>query len=159
MFRSLILVAAVLPVAALAAGGGSSSAPKPSETTTQCNDGQVWDTGSQSCVDVKSNLLDDDALYEAVREFAYIGQLANAQATLAAMPDQSDDRVLTYWGFTHRKLDSVEIGMTYCSESDTSYLFPRISSSVSSARRSRVRISLALLVHLKGFGFSLWSAG
>ncbi len=47
---------------------------------------------------------------------------------------------------------------SYCSESDTSYLFPRISSSASRARRSRARMSSALLVHLNGLGFSLFWA-
>ncbi len=35
------------------------------------------------------------------------------------------------------------------------YLGPRISSSLSSARRSRVRMSSAVLVQVKGFGFVL----
>lgn len=43
-----------------------------------------------------------------------------------------------------------------CSESDTCYLFPRISSSAFNARRSRVMMSSAVFVHLKGFGFSFW---
>jgi len=113
MFRSLILIAAVLPVAAFAAGGSSSSVPKPTKTTKECSDGQVWDSGSQSCVDVKGNLLDDDTLYGAVREFAYAGQMGHAQTALAAMSDQNADRVLTYWGFTHRKQGNVALGMRY----------------------------------------------
>jgi len=36
--------------------------------------------------------------------------------------------------------------------------FHRVSSSLFSARRSRVRISSAVLVHLKGFGFALCRA-
>ena len=46
----------------------------------------------------------------------------------------------------------------FASESDASYLFPLISSRASSARRSRVRMSCAVLVHLKGLGFSLCCA-
>ena len=44
---------------------------------------------------------------------------------------------------------------SYCSESDICYLFPRISSRASSARRSRVRMSPADLVQTKGFGRAL----
>ena len=56
-------------------------------------------------------LLDDETLYGAVREFAYAGQYGHAQMALAAMSDQTDDRVLTYWGFTHRKMGDVAKGM------------------------------------------------
>ena len=48
-----------------------------------------------------------------------------------------------------------KLALSYCSESDTSYLFPLILSKASRARRSLARISSALLDHLKGFGFSL----
>jgi hypothetical protein len=42
-----------------------------------------------------------------------------------------------------------------CSESDTCYQFPLISSSASSARRSLVMMSSALLLQTKGFGLAL----
>jgi Tfp pilus assembly protein PilF len=29
------------------------------------------------------------------------------------MSDQQEDRVLTYWGFTHRKLGKMDLGMTF----------------------------------------------
>lgn len=111
MFRSLTLTLALCPALALAAGGDS--APKPSETTQTCTGGQVWDTTTQACVDVKSDLLNDDTLYGAVREFAYAGQYDHAQSALKAMSDQSEDRVLTYWGFTTRKKGDVPAGMAF----------------------------------------------
>lgn len=113
MFRITLAIALTVPALAFAAGGGSSSAPKPSETTKSCTGGKVWDKGSKSCVQASNDLLDDDTLYGAVREFAYAGQYDNAQAALAAMSDQSDDRVLTYWGFTHRKKGDTATAMQY----------------------------------------------
>lgn len=111
MLRTLTVIATLIPAAVFAAGGDS--APKPSETTQDCTGGQVWDASTKSCVDVKSDLLDDDTLYGAVREFAYAGQYDHAQAALAQMSDQTDDRVLTYLGFTTRKMGDVPAGMAY----------------------------------------------
>ncbi len=113
MFRKVIAIALFTPALAFAAGGGSSSAPKPSETTKSCTSGKVWDKKSKACVQASNELLDDDTLYGAVREFAYAGQYDHAQAALAAMSDQEDDRVLTYWGFTHRKMGNVDKGMAF----------------------------------------------
>jgi len=48
-----------------------------------------------------------------VRELAYAGRYLDAQGVLRAMPDQTDDRVLTYWGFTHRKLGNLELANAF----------------------------------------------
>lgn len=113
MFRITLVLALVFPALSFAAGGGGSSAPKPSETTKKCKSGKIWDKGSRSCVQASNSVLDDDTLYGAVREFAYAGQFDHAQSALAAMSDQNDDRVLTYWGFTHRKMGDVATGMAF----------------------------------------------
>ncbi|WP_120501377.1 M48 family metallopeptidase [Roseovarius sp. EL26] len=112
MLRPLLAAAIIAPSLALA-GGGSSTAPKPSETTQTCTGGKVWDKKSKSCVDPQHSALTDDQLYQAVREFAYHDQLDHAQTALSAMSDQDEDRVLTYWGFTYRKLGEVDRGMVY----------------------------------------------
>ncbi len=114
MFRALALTLSLCPALAFAAGGDT--APKPSETTQDCTVGQVWDASTQACVDVKSDLLNDDTLFGAVREFAWAGQYDHAQAALSEMSDQSEDRVLTYWGFTTRKLGNVPAGMAFYRE-------------------------------------------
>ncbi|MDX2482780.1 MAG: hypothetical protein QNK42_03890 [Pseudodonghicola sp.] len=95
-----------LPGLALAAGmgGSDSTPPKPTETTGTCEGVQVWDPETETCVDPKEGALDADTLYRAVRELAYAGRYTDAQGVLRAMPDQGADRVLTYWGFTHRKM-------------------------------------------------------
>lgn len=100
-----------LPAFAFAAGGDDE--PTPTETTTTCSDGKVYDDKTKACTDPQQSQLDDDTLYRAAREFAYAGQLDNAQRALAAMSDQTADRVLTYWGFTHRKKGDVALGFTF----------------------------------------------
>ncbi|MFC3615918.1 tetratricopeptide repeat protein [Lutimaribacter marinistellae] len=124
--RPLIAAAlfASLPVALFAAGGNmtTTTPPKPTETTTDCFSERqwdpekkawvryskkvngVWDPKIQRCVRPdKASSLDLDTLRDAVRELAYAGRLEDAQTVLSQMP-QDDDLVLTYWGFTHRKL-------------------------------------------------------
>ncbi len=113
MSRAFFLAALLAPGIALAAGTGSDFKPKSTKTTKTCTDGKVWDKQTKSCKDAQHSALDDDELYGAVREFAYAGQLVQAQTALAAMTDQNDDRVLTYWGFTHRKLGNIETGMQF----------------------------------------------
>ncbi|MEQ9259069.1 MAG: tetratricopeptide repeat protein [Roseovarius sp.] len=113
MFRAVLLAALVAPGLAFAKGDDNTKPPSTTKTTTECRNGAVWDSQTGRCVAPKSGALDDDTLYGAVREFAYAGQMKHAQAALAAMSDQSEDRVLTYWGFTTRKLGDMERGMEF----------------------------------------------
>ena len=107
----IIALCVVFPVAALAVD--TDEPPEPTPTTQVCTDGRVWDHDEGACVDVKEGRLDDDALYEAAREFAYAGLYDDALAALAAMEDRRSDRVLTYMGFTMRKSGQAERGMAY----------------------------------------------
>lgn len=113
----VILATAALPGLAIAAGGGgtdTTTAPPPkTQTTTTCKGVQVWDPSQQKCVNPRGSALDPDTLYGAVRELAYAGRLQDAQSVLALMPDQDADRVLTYWGFTHRKLGDADLARAY----------------------------------------------
>lgn len=116
--RKLVPVLAALflgPALALAAGGNNmpASPPKPSETTRKCKGAKVWDKTRKKCVKPQKSSLNEDELYQAVRELAYAGRYADAQAVLEAMPDQNDDRVLTYWGFTWRKMGRGELARAY----------------------------------------------
>ena len=110
-----LALAFALPATAHAAGTGSDSTTPPSttKTTQSCEGVQVWDEKTKTCVDPKDSALDADTLYDAVRELAYAGRIPDAQGVLAAMPNQQDDRVLTYWGFTHRKLGHRELASQY----------------------------------------------
>lgn len=95
-----------------AAGGGSSSPPKTTNTTKKCLFGRVYDKEAKRCVKPNKTNFTDDELYDAVRELAYDGQYENAQDILRVM-DQDDDRVLTYWGFTHRKMGELELANVF----------------------------------------------
>lgn len=112
MFRAILITAFLAPGLAFAKGGDDKP-PKPTQTTKNCQAGKIWDKRSSRCVRVKSEVFDDDTLYQAVRELAYAGRLQDAQTVLSAMSDQGEDRVLTYWGFTHRKMGDVATGMTF----------------------------------------------
>lgn len=109
----LLALALTMPTAALAAGSDSDDAPKPTNTTKECKDGKVWDDEKQECLDAESNLINDDVRYKAVRELAYAARYDDALKVLASMSDQSESRVLTYYGFINRRSGDVELGMKY----------------------------------------------
>ncbi|MFK7752410.1 MAG: tetratricopeptide repeat protein [Sedimentitalea sp.] len=112
--RSFVLMTALLlPVSAFAAGSSDHNPPKSTKTTTVCKGGEIWDAKTKLCVDAKENRLHDDTRYGAVRELAYSGRYDDALYVLAAMGDQSESRVLTYYGFTHRKAGRSDLGMQY----------------------------------------------
>lgn len=114
MIKTLLLAIALsIPSAAFAAGSSNDSPPEKTKTSMKCKDGKVWDKETKKCLDAKSDLLSDDIRYSAVRELAYAGRYAQVQTVLAAMSDQADTRVLTYYGFTNRKSGNVELGMSY----------------------------------------------
>jgi tetratricopeptide (TPR) repeat protein len=126
LLASLILA----PALAFAAGegdeGNESEPPARTKTTQDCFSERqwdpdikryvrysakvngVWDPQAQKCIrpDKASSVLDPDTVYGAVRELAYAGRHEDAQTLLSGM-DQNADRVMTYWGFTHRKLGNV----------------------------------------------------
>lgn len=109
----LAAAALCLPAMAFAAGSDSSSTPATTKTSTDCRAGQVYDAKTRSCLDSKSDLINDDTRYDAVRELAYDGQYDRALKVLAAMSDQSESRVLTYYGFIARKQGDVAGGFAY----------------------------------------------
>jgi Flp pilus assembly protein TadD len=102
---------ALLPFAALAAGSDDTEPPKATQTSTECEQGQVWDEQTKSCVDAKSELLDDDIRFRAVRELAWAGRPEDALIVLSAMTEGKTDRVLTYTGFASRKAGRLEEGL------------------------------------------------
>ncbi|MEX0282321.1 MAG: tetratricopeptide repeat protein [Arenibacterium sp.] len=111
--RVLLALAVCVPGVAFAAGGGNDTKPSTTNTTSKCKGTQVWDVKTQSCMDSKESQLESDTLYSAVRELAYAGRYTDAQGVLSVMADQNDDRVLTYWGFTHRKLGNAELAQAF----------------------------------------------
>lgn len=137
MLRTLSLTAALalplaLPSTGFAAGSEDEAKPQETETTQDCFDEKqwdpeikkyvrfsakvngVWDASIKKCVRPdKTSHLDSDTLYDAVRELAYAGRYGEAIQVLDNMPDQASDQVLTYRGFTARKLGDVALANVY----------------------------------------------
>ncbi|MGA0539295.1 tetratricopeptide repeat protein [Neotabrizicola sp. VNH66] len=105
------LFAAVLPFAAFAVGSDDTQPPAPTETTTKCDKGLIWDEKTKACVAPQESRLDDDTRFGAVRELAYAGRYDEAMTVLSAMTEGDSDRVLTYRGFILRKSGHVEDGI------------------------------------------------
>ncbi|MGR3615220.1 MAG: tetratricopeptide repeat protein [Paracoccaceae bacterium] len=112
--RTLVLAAALcIPFGAFAAGDSGNNPPKPTNTTKSCWGKRVWDADKQKCVRPDKSSLNTQELYDAARELAYAGRPGDAQSVLEVMPNQNDDRVLTYWGFTHRKMGNLDLANDY----------------------------------------------
>lgn len=109
----ITLAAALLSLPGLAFAAGDETPPKPTKTSKDCKGVRVWDEAKQRCVRPKNSSLDEQGLYEAVRELAYAGRYHDAQGVLATMSNQKDDRVLTYYGFTNRKLGNLDASMMF----------------------------------------------
>lgn len=109
----MILAAALAlaPQLALAAGSDDTEPPKPTETTTECAKGEVWDDKTATCIKAESSSLSDDQRYGAVRELAYSDRPEEALAILALMTEGETPRVLTYQGFLLRQTGRVEEGI------------------------------------------------
>ncbi len=110
---ALLLMLPGLAFAAGSGGGSDTSPPKPTQTTKSCKGVQVWDAATGKCVNPRGSSLDSDTLMGAVRELAYAGRIEDAQGVLREMPDQNADLVLTYWGFTNRKLGQTELANAF----------------------------------------------
>lgn len=110
MKNTLLALAATASLAfagsAFAAGGDGDA------TATQCKEGKVYDEASKSCIDQKSE-LNDTQIYQVARQFAYAGKYDDALAMLKRAKNQDDPRILTYYGYTNRKLGNVDIAMDY----------------------------------------------
>lgn len=109
--HSALLLSTFLPFAAFAAGSDDTEPPQPTETTTVCEKGFVWDEKTETCVEPVKESLNDDQRFRAVRELAYAGRPDEALVVLAAMTEGDSDRVLTYRGFALRKSGDIEGGI------------------------------------------------
>jgi tetratricopeptide (TPR) repeat protein len=113
--RSILALAvaglcAVTAAPALAASGGGGGNMPPEQV---CNKGWVWSKALQRCVRANSGSLDDKELFEQGRALALAGHYGNALAVLAVVSNQNDAMVLTYIGYSHRKMGDVDVGIGY----------------------------------------------
>lgn len=104
---------ALMPHTALAAGSSMTTPPKPTDSTEKCEGALVWDEKTETCIEAEQSSLSGEDLLQTARALAYMGRFDDAQTLLAAHPDQTDSGVLTYWGFTNRKLGRSEIAQAY----------------------------------------------
>jgi Tfp pilus assembly protein PilF len=111
--RLTTLTLALFPMAAFAAGEESATPPTPSETTTVCEEGLIWDLATESCMDPADSTNDDSARMNDVRELAYGGYHQAALDVLDTLQNPANTMALTYYGFAHRKAGRVDLGMSY----------------------------------------------
>lgn len=104
---------AILPAAAFSAGSEDPVPPKPTETTTVCVDGLVWDLATKSCMSPADSTNDDNARLNVVRELAYAGYYQAALDVLDTLDNPAAPLALTYYGFAHRKAGRIGLGMAY----------------------------------------------
>lgn len=99
---ALFLAILSLPTQSQAVGfSDETEPPEPSETTTECAVGTIWDDETEACVAPEDATQDQAGLYRDARELAWAGRLDDATRVLNAMHES--DRVLTYKGFVARK--------------------------------------------------------
>lgn len=99
--------------AAFAVGSDDDAPPTPTQTTTDCKKGQIYDETKQTCVDADEQSFNDDTRYDAVRELAYAGAYERAMSVIAVADNPQDPRFLNYRGFIARKTGNTDAAMTY----------------------------------------------
>jgi len=79
----LILAAAiaVVPQFAFAVGSEDSAPPTPTETTTDCAKGEIWDEKTGACIKAEDSSLNDDQRFGEARDLAYAGPPDGTVAT------------------------------------------------------------------------------
>ena len=98
---------------AFAVGSNDSSPPVKTETTTTCEDGQIFDDKTKACVDADKQSFNDDDRYRAVRELAYAGEYQRALRVISMADNPKSSRFLTYRGFIHRQNGKMDQAMAF----------------------------------------------
>ena len=111
--RLTALALVFCPLPAFAVGGFDITPPTPSETTTVCEEGFVWDLATESCVLPEDSTNDDSARLNDVRELAYAGRYQTTLRVLESLENPETSLALTYYGFVYRKSGQVALGRSY----------------------------------------------
>ena len=77
-----------------------------------CPDGKVMDADKKECVEATPG-TEKKTLWQNGRDFANAGQYERAIRTLELAEMSNDARVLSYLGFSHRKLGHLMVAMGY----------------------------------------------
>jgi len=114
--KRTILAAALIATAfvpAFAMSGGDSNGGGSSTPPVVCKKGWVWSKQVQRCVPANSGSLDDKERLDQGRALALAGYYDNALAVLDTVTDKNNAEVLTYIGYSHRKMGDVDVGIGF----------------------------------------------
>ncbi len=78
----------------------------------RCPSGTAWSKQQKKCMEQKSGLLSDEDLARAGRQLALDGDFHNAIKVLEMASNENDPAVLTYLGYSHRKLGNIDLGIS-----------------------------------------------
>jgi tetratricopeptide (TPR) repeat protein len=78
----------------------------------KCPGGTAWSQQQRKCVAQKSGLLSDEDLARAGRQLALDGHYHDAIKILELASNKNDPAVLTYLGYSHRKLGDIDLGIS-----------------------------------------------
>jgi tetratricopeptide (TPR) repeat protein len=79
----------------------------------KCPSGTAWSKQEKKCVAIKKGSLSDDDLARAGRQLALDGDYHSAIKVLELASNENDPAVLTYLGYSHRKLGDVDLGISF----------------------------------------------
>ena len=78
----------------------------------KCPSGTAWSKQQRKCVSQQSGLLSDEDLARAGRQLALDGYYRDAIKVLEMASNENDPAVLTYLGYSHRKLGNIDLGIS-----------------------------------------------
>jgi tetratricopeptide (TPR) repeat protein len=125
---TLMACTALLANPAFAVGSEDETPPTPTDTTLACEDGQILDEKTETCVDAEQQSFNDDDRYRAVRELAYAGAYDRALKVIKAADNPTDARFLNYRGFILRQTGDMGGAMAFYTaalRSDPDYILAR----------------------------------
>jgi tetratricopeptide (TPR) repeat protein len=78
----------------------------------KCPSGKAWSEQKKKCETLKSGALSDEDLARAGRQLARDGHYQEAIRVLETVKNDDDPVVLTYLGYSHRKLGEIDLGIS-----------------------------------------------
>lgn len=128
--RAALAVAALAVLTAFATPGARAAGSEPSSSAPncpggqfysercgacaqRCNSGTVWSCSKKACVKKSSMNLNDGERYKEAVSLATAGHYTQALEMLWSIKDRDRADVLTYIGYSTRKLGNVDAGIGY----------------------------------------------
>jgi tetratricopeptide (TPR) repeat protein len=110
--KLVLAVALTLAPLTVFAAGEAPSTPEPT-ADEKCENGLVWNPETELCEEASESTQNDTYLLDSAQRYAYAGAYGDAQTVLRAVKSQDSSRTLALWGFTHRKMGQIEVGLSY----------------------------------------------